>query len=79
MLFDAAKWLADFMDLTEMSLDFEFLLLGLAVLGFIIAYVAERSLLPMLAKQIRRLKDVVLKSSQKRRKRYKVVLQEMEN
>ena len=78
MLLDPAEWLSKFMDLTEMSLDFELMLLALAAIGFAIAYVAERRIFPVMARYIGRLKRTLRPSYHKRRKRYKVILEEMD-
>lgn len=77
MLLDPAKWLSDFMDLTAMSLDFELIILALATIGFAVAYLAERRIFPVMAKYIGRLKRLLRPSQQKRRKRYKEILEEM--
>lgn len=78
MLLDPTEWLSKFMDLTEMSLDFELMLLALAGIGFAIAYVAERRIFPVMAKLIGRLKKTFRPSHQKSRKRYKLILEEMD-
>jgi cation-transporting P-type ATPase 13A2 len=77
MLLDPAEWLSNFMDLTEMSLEFELILLVLAAIGFAIAYVAERRIFPTVAKYIGRLKNGLRPSHQRRRKRYKIILEGM--
>jgi cation-transporting P-type ATPase 13A2 len=77
MLLDPAEWLSNFMDLTDMSLEFELILLVLAAIGFALAYVAERRIFPTMAKYIGRLKRVLRPSHQRKRKRYKVILEEM--
>lgn len=77
MLLDPAKWLADFMDLTEMSLDYELFLLILALAGFGIAYGAERYLFQAVAKYIGRLNRVLRPFHQKKRKQYKEILEAM--
>ena len=77
MLFDPAEWLSRFMDLTEMSLDFELILLVLATLWFVVAYVAERQIFPVIAKLIGRLRRSMRPSRPKKRKRYKEILEEM--
>jgi cation-transporting P-type ATPase 13A2 len=79
MLLDPAKWLSNFMELTEMSLDFKFTLLALAATGFAVAYVAERHFFPLMAKYIGRLKGMLRPSHQKKRKMYKKILAEMED
>jgi cation-transporting P-type ATPase 13A2 len=77
MLLDPAKWLANFMDLTEMSLDYELFLLVLALVGFGIAYGAEHYLFQALAKYIGRLKRLLRPSHPKKRKQYKEILESM--
>lgn len=77
MLLDPAQWLANFMDLTEMSLEFALILLGLAALGFAVAYISERHVFPLMAKGIGQLRRKLGPSHQKKRKRYKEILEEM--
>ena len=77
MLFDPAQWLSNFMDLTAMSLNYELFLLVLAVIGFAIAYLAERYLFPIMAKQVSKLKLLLRPSHPKKRKRYKEILEAM--
>lgn len=77
MLLDPAQWLADFMDLTEMSLDYELILLVLAIVGFVVAYCAERYLFPVMAKWVGKLKGLLRPSQQKKRKEYKEILADM--
>jgi cation-transporting ATPase 13A3/4/5 len=78
MLLDPAKWLASFMDLTEMSLDYELFLLALAAAGFAMAYLAERYFFPLLAKYIGRLKLLLRPADSKKRKRYKVISEDIQ-
>ena len=59
MLLDPAQWLSYFMDLTEMSLNYELFLLVLAGIGFGVAYVAERYIFQVLAKYVARLKKIL--------------------
>lgn len=77
MLLDPAKPLQKFMDLTDMSIEYELFLLGLAIVGFVIAYLAERYLFPALAKGIGRLK-LRLSSKPKKKKAYKVIIEDMQ-
>jgi cation-transporting P-type ATPase 13A2 len=77
MLLDPAQWVANFMDLTEMSLDYKLFLLGLALIGFVVAYFAERHIFQLLAKYIGRLNRRLRPSHPKKRKRYKEVLEEI--
>ncbi|OAP56697.1 hypothetical protein AYL99_08809 [Fonsecaea erecta] len=78
MLLDPAKWLANFMDLTEMTADYEVFLLGLAVAGFAIAYLAERYFFPLLAKFIGRLKARLRPEHPKKRKQYKLIAEDIQ-
>jgi cation-transporting ATPase 13A3/4/5 len=77
MLFDPARWLSDFMDLTEMSLDYEAFLLALAAAGFVAAYLAERYLFPSMAKWVGQLKLRLRPSQPKKRKQYKLIAEEL--
>lgn len=77
MLLDPAKWLSDFMDLTEMSLDYELFLLALATAGFAGAYLAERYFLPLLARYVGRLKSYLRPSHPKKRKQYKLIAEDI--
>ena len=78
MLLDPAQWLSSFMDLTEMSLDYEMFLLALALAGFAVAYLAEQYVFTIMAKYIGRLKKVLRPSHPKKRKQYKVIREEIE-
>ena len=77
MLFDPAEWISDFMDLTEMSLNFEWFLLLLAGLGFVVAYIAERRVFPPLAKMIGSMNKRFRPSRQAKRKMYKEIIEDM--
>lgn len=77
MLLDPAQWLADFMDLTEMSLDYELFLLALAAAAFAVSYLAERHFFPLLAKYIGRLKLMLRPAHPKKRKRYKIIAEDI--
>ena len=79
MLFDPAKWLASFMELTEMSLSFKLIILVLGGIGFGAAFFAERTLFLSLAQSFRRIKKAALKSTPrtKARKRYKTIVEAM--
>lgn len=76
MLFDPAKWLVKFMQLTNMALDFRvfILVLGLGYLG--LALTGEKYLLPRLAKFVGHAKQRV-SGKGKQRKQYKILLDEM--
>ena len=77
MLLDPTEWLQKFMDLTAMSMDYELKLLAMGLVGFVTAYYAERHVFPGLARYVGKLKRVLRPSHQKKRKRYKEILEEM--
>lgn len=77
MLLDPAIWLSKFMDLTDMSLDYELFLLALATAGFAGAYLAERYFLPVLAKYVGKLKLFLRPSHPKKRKQYKLIAEDI--
>jgi len=77
MLLDPAGWLEDFMDLTPMGLDYKWFLLAMAVVGFVIAYLAERYLFPVLAKWIGKTKQRLRPAHPKKRKQYKEIVEDM--
>ncbi|KAI9790387.1 MAG: hypothetical protein M1816_005205 [Peltula sp. TS41687] len=74
MLLDPAAWLQRLMELTFLSTTFSLILLVLAIIGFGSSWVAEKHLLPHLAKMVGKVKD---RSSPKKRKLYKVLQEEM--
>jgi hypothetical protein len=76
MLFDPAIWLASFMQLTYMALDFRVFILTLGVGYFIMAWVAEKYLLVRLAKVLGLAKEK-LGGFPKRRKAYKLIQAKM--
>lgn len=78
MLLDPAKPIQKFMDLTDMSLEYEGFLLALATVGFIIAYLAERYAFQVLAKWIGKVKKRLSKNNPKKRKEYKVIMEGMQ-
>ncbi|KIW71556.1 hypothetical protein, variant [Phialophora macrospora] len=77
MLLDPAKWLMQFMDLTEMSPDYDVFLLALAIAGFAVAYLTERHFFPLLAKFIGRVKLKLRPGHPKKRKQYKIIAEEI--
>lgn len=74
MLLDPATWLQRLMELTFLSTAFKIILLGLGMVGFGSSWVAEKHLLPHLAKVVGKIKD---RSRPKKRKLYKVLQEEM--
>ncbi|TGO73257.1 hypothetical protein BELL_0377g00120 [Botrytis elliptica] len=76
MLFDPSQWLANFMQLTEMSWDFEVFILFLGIGYISLAWTSENYLLPRLGKYLGILKTSISRKP-KQRKTYKLVLEEM--
>ncbi|KAI9741983.1 MAG: hypothetical protein M1834_000372 [Cirrosporium novae-zelandiae] len=77
MLLDPAKWLFDFMQLTKMSMDFKIFILILALGGLTISWLSEKALLPRLARMIGNLRTKLQPNHIKKRKEYKICLEEM--
>ncbi|KAG4034048.1 hypothetical protein MFRU_003g00260 [Monilinia fructicola] len=76
MLFDPSQWLANFMQLTELSWDFEVFILILGIGYISLAWSSENYLLPKLGKYLGILKTSITRKP-KQRKTYKLVLEEM--
>lgn len=76
LLFDPAQWLAKFMQLTEMTLDFKVFILILGLGYFVLAWVAEKYALPKLAGVIGKIFQRI-KKVPKKRKEYKLVQERM--
>jgi cation-transporting P-type ATPase 13A2 len=76
MLFDPAAWLASFMQLTDMALNFRIFIFVLGCSYFCLAWSAEKYFLPRLAKFLGVAKEQVGKMP-KRRKIYKVIQEKM--
>lgn len=74
IMLDPTKWLQDLFELTFLSTDFKIVLLTIAISGFACSWLAEKHLLPQLAKTIGRVKD---RSRPKQQKLYKMLEQEM--
>lgn len=77
MLFDPAQTLASFMQLTDMSAKFKFLILALGLGAFACAWVAERRVLLWLARVLGRIHVTLWPRRRKQRKRYKEILEKM--
>ena len=77
MLLDPAKGLADFMDLTYLSIPFKLFIIVLGAGGFICAYGAERKVFVWLARMIGSAHDWIWPHRRKKRKEYKVMLEKM--
>ncbi|PGH05980.1 hypothetical protein AJ79_06669 [Helicocarpus griseus UAMH5409] len=76
MLFEPARWLFKFMQLTEMSTAFKVWIMGLAFIGFALAWFGERLLFPGLARLVGRIRIWLQPGKAKQRRRYKVLLEE---
>lgn len=76
MLFDPAKWLAKFMQLTHTSLSFQLFILSLGVAFLCLSSVGESFVFPYLARQLGNIKRA-LNISPKERKTYKVVQEKL--
>ena len=77
MLFDPGTWLADLMVLTPMSLDFKAFLLMLALGGFACSWISERRVFLWLARVLGKIHDNLWAHRRKKRKEYKLLLEEM--
>jgi cation-transporting ATPase 13A2 len=77
LLLDPAEPLAEFMQLTYLSINFKIFLLVLAAGGFTCAYIAERQLFPLLARMFGRLHDWLWPQRKKVRKEYKILMEKM--
>ncbi|KAG5287083.1 cation-transporting ATPase [Histoplasma ohiense] len=76
MLFEPAKWLFNFMQLTEMSTWFKFWIMGLALVNFSIAWLGERLVFPRLARLVGHIHCWLRPDQAKQRRRYKNLLEE---
>ncbi|KAI7165919.1 hypothetical protein KC352_g26022 [Hortaea werneckii] len=76
MLFDPAPWLASLMELTWMSVNFRIFVLVLGIGFFACSYLAEKQIFPRLARWIGRVSQRI-RGKVKKRKTYKVILEEM--
>jgi len=78
MLFDPSDWLANFMQLTKMTWDFKTFILILGIGYISVAWTSENYILPRLGKYLGVLKEKISKLP-KERKKYKLVLEEMQS
>jgi len=76
MLLDPSKWLAQFMQLTEMTIDFRIFILILGIGYFGLAWSAEKYVLPRVAKVLGHIIQS-FKKKPKQRKAYKLVQEKM--
>ena len=76
LLFDPAPWLYNLMDLTWISPIFKIFILVLGLGGFVCMYFAEKMIFPPLAKLIGKM-NTKWRGKQKKRKEYKVILEDL--
>lgn len=76
MLIDPSDWLAQLMQLTVMPWDFRAFILVLGIVYVVLAWLAEKYVLPRLAKLIGQTKER-FSQTPKPRKAYKVIREEM--
>ncbi|OAT12298.1 ATPase [Blastomyces gilchristii SLH14081] len=76
MLFEPARWLFNFMQLTEMSNPFKIWIMGLALISFAIAWFGERQIFPRLARLVGRFHCWLRPDQAKQRRRFKILLEE---
>ena len=76
MLFDPSEWLANFMQLTEMSWDFRGFILALGIGYIFLAWTSEQYVFPELAKYLGFLQTWIT-GTPKKRETYELVLDEM--
>jgi cation-transporting P-type ATPase 13A2 len=79
MLLDPAEWLYHLMQLTRMSMGFKGWLFALAGGAFGVAYLSERQLFPEVARSVGKLIRRLRQNKPKKRKQYKVLLEDLRN
>lgn len=77
MLFDPGAWLANFMQLTSMSVDFKAFVLVLVLGGLACAWIAERRVFVWLARILGKLQNTLWPRRRKKQKEYKRLFAEM--
>ncbi|KAL4929639.1 putative P-type ATPase [Aspergillus undulatus] len=77
MLFGPSARIKQVMQLTFISDAFATWMLGLVLVSFLFAWLSERKLFPQLARAIGRLKLLMRSGHQKKRRQYKMLLEEM--
>ena len=75
MLLDPGAWLANFMQLTELSNGFKIFIVVLGLGGFIFAWFTERFVFIWVARMLGRTHDVLW--AKYPRKQYKVIMEDM--
>ncbi|PYH40684.1 putative P-type ATPase [Aspergillus saccharolyticus JOP 1030-1] len=79
MLFRPTQWLRRVMQLTYLPDYFAWQLLAIVAVSFLICSMAERRILPSFARSVGRLRRKLGPGQSKKRRRYKVLLEEMQN
>lgn len=77
MLWGPPKWMVRVMQLTFLSGSFKIWLTAFALGSFLLSWVAERKLFPRLARVLRRVYLLLRPGYRKRRRQYKVLLEDM--
>jgi len=78
MLFKPSKELMQVMQLTRISGGFKAFLFTLAISGFAVSWMAESRVFPTLSRMLGRAYTYLQPNRSKRRRRYKVLLEEMQ-
>ena len=77
MLFDPAVWLVRLMQFTSMPVNFEILIMILALCGLAGAWIAERHVFLWLARMLGKIHDILWPHRRKQRKQYKNLIEQM--
>ncbi|KAF9882968.1 hypothetical protein FE257_004372 [Aspergillus nanangensis] len=78
MLLGPSKWVVQLMQLTYISTNFAWWLLGLAICTFLFSYMAEHTIFPKLARGLGHVQLAFRPNHRKQRRQYKVLLEEMQ-
>lgn len=73
MMFACPNWVYGLMQLSPMSTSFKLTLMVIAVLHLILGTVGEQELLPVIAKAVGKIRRIIMRGSEKIRKKYKVI------
>lgn len=76
MIIKPARWLRRLMQLTSTEWSFQLFMIALGALYFCTAWVSEKHVFQRLARTLGRVKQEISKQS-KKRKQYKIILEEM--
>lgn len=77
MMFYCPGWLYSLMQLSPMSTPFKSTLVLIAAFHLMVGAVGEQKLLPVMARGVGRLRRILTRGSEKVRKKYKVMSEEM--